>query len=251
MKLLDNPQGNYRFLTGIAPYSSGVVAMPRHEIVHAILQEPKPFRHGFELIAQHLTEQNRPRYALCAIALRSPKPFTFEGFAEFNQGYQDILADWDLLIDGQNPIARTNVAPGVGPPDEPSLYSFSYTVPGPESESRTFIVAGAGDLVEQSLASQAIVRAGETSTDAMQEKATQVMNTMQTRLSGLQANWSEVTAVDIYTVHPLQPYLAPAILERMGPAAIHSVHWFYSRPPIIGLEYEMDMRGVRREIRID
>jgi len=251
MKLLDNTKGNYRFLTGIAPYSSGVVAVPGYEIVHAILQVPRPYRQGFELIEQHLTEQNRPRQALCAIALRSPKPFTFEGFAEFNQSYQKILADWSLLVDGHNPVARTNVAPEVGPPDEPSLYSFSYTMPGSTSETRTFIVAGAGDLVEQSLSSQAIVRAGEISTDAVQEKTARVMNTMQTRLTGLQASWSEVTAVDIYTVHSLQPFLALTILERMGSAAIHGVHWFYSRPPIIGLEFEMDMRGVRREIRID
>ena len=75
-------------------------------------------------------------------------------------------------------------------------------------------MAGAGDLVEQGLSSQAIVRAGETSTEAMQEKAAQVMNIMQTRLTGLQANWSEVTAVDIYTVHPLKPYLTTTILEK-------------------------------------
>ena len=28
MQLIENPQGNYRFLTGIAPYSAGVVALP-------------------------------------------------------------------------------------------------------------------------------------------------------------------------------------------------------------------------------
>jgi hypothetical protein len=36
----------------------------------------------------------------------------------------------------------------------------------------------------------------------------------------------------------------------MGPAAVHGVHWYLSRPPIEGLEYEMDMRGVRREVRL-
>jgi hypothetical protein len=30
--------------------------------------------------------------------------------------------------------------------------------------------------------------------------------------------------------------------------AIHGVRWFPSRPPIQGLEYEMDLRGVFREI---
>ena len=85
----------------------------------------------------------------------------------------------------------------------------------------------------------------------MQAKAIAVMQAMQARLTGLQATWSDVTTVDIYTVQPLQPYLATAILKLMGQAAIHGVHWFYSRPPIIGLEFEMDMRGVRREIRPD
>jgi len=36
----------------------------------------------------------------------------------------------------------------------------------------------------------------------------------------------------------------------MGKAAIHGVHWYYSRPPITGLEYEMDMRGIHKEIQI-
>ena len=151
MKLLDNTKGNYRFLTGIAPYSSGVVAMPGYEIAHVVLRAPLPYRQGFNLIDRHLSQQSRPRQALCAIELRSPRPFTFEGFAEFNQSYQDILADWELLVDGLNPIARTNIAPEVRPPAEPSLYAFSYTAPAPDLETPTFVVAGAGDLAGQRL----------------------------------------------------------------------------------------------------
>jgi hypothetical protein len=82
----------------------------------------------------------------------------------------------------------------------------------------------------------------------MQEKAAYVMDTMHSRLSGLQLTWQSVTTVNIYTVEILQPYLAAVILERLGPAAIHSVHWHYSRPPIAGLAFEMDMRGVRQEL---
>lgn len=251
MKLRDNPKGNYRFLTGIAPYSSGVVAMPGYEIVYATLQQPLPYRQGFELIERRLAGLKRPRQALCAIALRSPRPFTFNGFAEFNAGYVQLLAEWEIPVDGENPIARTNVAPEVAPPAEPSLYAFAYTVPASgESNAPTFIVAGAGELDEGGLTPTAIVRPGETSPEAMAVKAAHVMGIMEARLHGLQVDWPSVTAVDIYTVHPLQSYLASAILERMGPGAIHGVHWFYSRPPIIGLEFEMDMRGVRGEIRL-
>lgn len=225
--------------------------MPDYELVHATLYKPLPYLKGFELIARHLDSHDRPRQALCAIELRSPQPFTFEGFAEFNQSYQNILTDWGVLVDGRNPIARTNIAPAIHPPAEPSLYAFSYTIPSP-LERPTFVVAGAGDLVDQgNLSSEAIVRPGETSAEAMQEKAAVVMQTMQVRLSGLQATWADITAVDIYTVQPIQPFLAATILEPMEQAATHGVHWFYSRPPITGLEFEMDMRGVRREILVE
>lgn len=251
MELLDNPKGNYRFLSGIDPYSSGVVAMPGHEIVHVTLQTLLPYKQGLAMIDRHLREQGRKRHALCAIELRSPVPYTFEGFDQFNQGYRKLLAEWDLLVEGQNPVARTNVAPQVRPPNEPSLYAFSYTVPYDESRGPvTFVVAGAGELAGGELSTQAIVRAGETSSQAMRAKAAHVMRTMQARLDGLQVAWSDITVVEIYTVHPLQPLLASEILDSMKQAAVHGVHWFLSRPPIIGVEFEMDMRGVRREIRL-
>ncbi|MBI1881825.1 MAG: RidA family protein [Chloroflexi bacterium] len=251
MKLTDNPNGNYRFLTGSAPYSSGVVAIPGYEIVHATLGRPLPYRQGFQLIAQHLSAQDRPRQALCAIELRSPKPFTFEGFAEFNRGYQEILVDWDLLVAGQNPVARTNVAPEMYPPDEPVLFAFSYTVPNDHPFTPpTFVVAGAGDVQDSMLSAEAIVRPGETSVEAMREKAAYVMDRMQARLAGLQVTWSDVTCLDVYTVQPLQPFLALTILQATEAAAINGVHWYYSRPPIEGLEFEMDVRGIRREVRL-
>ena len=251
MTLIDNPKGNYRFLTGIAPYSSGVVAKPGYEIVRATLDQPVPYRQGFGLIERHLSRQEQSRTALCGLELRAPKPFTFAGFAEFNQGYQNMLADWELLIDRHNPIARTNVAPELEPPAEPVLYAFSYTVPthNPDA-SPTFVIAGAGDLVNQELKPEAVVRPGETSIEAMRAKAAHVMEAMHSRLAGVEAPWSHVTAVDIYTVHSIHAYLGPTILALMGRAAIHGVHWFYSRPPIVGVEFEMDLRGVRQEIRL-
>ena len=241
----DVPSGGYRFLPGIAPYSSGVVATPDHEVIHVTLRAPVPWRDGFALIDRRLRDQDRPRSALCAIALRSPRPFTFDGFAEFNAGYRALLDAWGLLVDGANPIARTNVAPLVAPPSEPSLYGFAYTVPGTTSRP-TFVVAGAGEVVE--LATERIVRRGETSPDAMREKAAFVMDVMQTRLHGLGAQWADVTAIDVYTPHPIEPFVRDVLLGAAGPAAIHGVRWFPSRPPIVGLEYEMDLRGVARDL---
>ena len=60
-RLTDCPDGGYRFLPGIEPYSSGVVAMPGHEIVHATLQAALPYREGFALIERHLAGIGRAR----------------------------------------------------------------------------------------------------------------------------------------------------------------------------------------------
>ncbi|MBI3960122.1 MAG: RidA family protein [Chloroflexi bacterium] len=252
MQLIDNPSGNYRFLTGIAPYSAGVTALPGHEIVRAVLAHPLPWREGFARMERHLNELGRPRAALCAVELRSPAPFTFAGFAAFNGEYQTHLAQWGLLLDGRNPVARTNVAPAVNPPAEPSLYAFSYTVPTASAgEPRTFIVAGAGDLRDQAdLSPTAIVRPGDTSAAAMREKAAAVLNVMQERLSGLGMAWADVGGVGVYTVQPLHSLLEVELLPSLHEATKCGIHWHYSRPPIAGLEFEMDLRGVRVEERV-
>ena len=242
--------GQYRFLPGIDPYSSGVVAMPGSEIVHATLQAPVPYRDGFRLVEAHLAALGRPRAALCAIELRIPAPLPFEGFAEFNRGYRAILADWGLLVDGANPIARTNVAPVVAPPREAVLYGFSYTVPADAAGAPTFVVAGSGELRPGTMGAEGIVRRGETSPDALAAKAAHVMGEQAARLAALGGDWTGVTAVDIYTPHSIHGFLARGVLGPMAEAAIHGAHWFLSHPPIAGLEYEMDMRGVRREIRV-
>lgn len=250
MDLFDNNQGNYRFLAGIAPYSAGVVAMPGYEIVRATLQRPIPYSAGFELIDRYLASLIRPRAALCAVELRLPRPLSFAGFASFNGDYQTLLAGWDLLVDGRNPVARTNVAPAIAPPATPSLYAFSYTAPA-TTPGPTFIVAGAGDLEDQAnLSAAAVVRPGEISPDALRQKAGTVMAVMQERLYGLGAGWEATTAVNIYTEQPVESFLVDGILKPMGQAALHGVHWHFSRPPIEDLVFEMDLRGVRLEIRI-
>jgi len=77
---------------------------------------------------------------MCGMELRSPSHFSFNGFNQFNAGYIDVLKRWDILFDGMNPVARTNIAPEVNPPGEPSLYGFSYTVPS-KSRRENVVVA--------------------------------------------------------------------------------------------------------------
>jgi hypothetical protein len=251
MSLTHHPTGDYSFLPGIAPYSCGVVSVLGFEIVHVTLHRPVPYRQGFGRIEQHLATEGRRRSALCAIELRSPRPFSFEGFAEFNAGYTRILESWGIFVEGVNPVARTNVAPAVNPLSEPVLYGFSYSRPCARSMPPTFVVAGAGELPEGTLTADAIVRAGDTSSEGIAAKASFVMDLMENRLKTLGGEWSMVTALDIYTVHPIERLLSNEVLKRVGSAAAHGVHWYYSRPPIVDIEYEMDLRGVRTELRLE
>jgi len=50
MELITNHKGNYHFLSGIAPFSSGVSAIEGYEIVHVTLKLPIPYHRGFDLI---------------------------------------------------------------------------------------------------------------------------------------------------------------------------------------------------------
>jgi hypothetical protein len=246
---IENKRGNYAFLKGIAPYSAGGAALEGYEVEHARFSQPLPLQRGFEAVAAHLARLGRPRQALCGMELRSPKPFTFQGFADFNAGYVATLKAWDVFVDGVNPVARTNVAPAVGAPAEPSLYGFSYTVPA-AAKRATFVIAGAGELPEGSLDPHDVVRRGETSAAALVEKARFVMGLMEGRLKGLGVSWKDVTTTGVYTVHDIHPFLARELLARMGPAAAHGVTWHYSRPPIESIEFEMDLHGAPRDVVI-
>lgn len=243
-KLISHHSGHYQFLPGISPYSCGVVADPGNEIVHVTLNQWLPWREGFAFVDRFLQEKSRPRAALCAMELRSPRPFTMQGFIDFNQDYCEVLEGWGVYVDGQNPIARTNVCPPGLEAVEPRLAAFSFVRPNESLDRRTFIVAGAGELVEGTLVSDGILRRGETSPDAILEKARYVCDVMQERLTGLFGTWDDVSQVTAYTVHPLDGVLEDLLLLRM-PAAQHvGVRWFYSRPPVVDIEYEMDLHGV-------
>ena len=247
--LVENKRGNYYFLKGIAPYSAGVTAEAGFEIVHVGLSQYVPLRAGFHTVEAQLRKAGRPLQAICGMELRSPKPFSFTGFHEFNAGYVDVLKQWDVLVDGINPIARTNVAPAINPPAEPALYGFSYTVRS-SAKRKTFVVAGAGELPEGSLDPHDVVRPGESSPAAIQEKMRFVIGLMEGRLKGLSVSWNDVTVSEIYTVHDIHRFLKTELLERQEEGRAHGVTWHYSQPPIESIEYEMDLRGCATELVI-
>jgi hypothetical protein len=245
--LVDSAQGNFRFLRGIAPYSSGAIASEGYEVVHVTLSSAAPYVKGFEIIDRHLKEAKRPSQALCGIELRSPQPFTFPGFVEFNQGYVEQLKKRKILVGDLNPVARTNVAPEVDPPGEVLLYGFSYTAPT-RSPGRTFVVAGGGELTGERLDARDIVRRGDLSEAGLRAKADQVLGLMDQRLQGLGVGWTDVTMVGVYTVHNVFPFLQSLLLRRVGSSQKHGIRWYFARPPIKEIEFEMDLRGCRHEL---
>jgi len=220
--------------------------MPGYEIVHARLAVPQPWHAGLTAARRFLKSQQLTHRSLCAAQLRCPQPYPMDGFIEFNNEYRKLLLDWDMMVDGINPVARTNVSPAVNPPSEPMLFAFSYARPADHSRL-TFVVAGGGELPDGELAERRIVRAGETSPEALIEKAECVAGIMMSRMESLGGREELLSTIDVYTVHPLTPLLENVLLAKMPATGRLGVNWFYTRPPVIDIEIEMDMRGVVHE----
>jgi hypothetical protein len=248
--MIRNTSARYRFLKGIAPYSCGVIADPGWEIVRVTLAKWLPWNDGFEFVERYLKQAELTRSALCAMELRSPAPFTMQGFIDFNRDYCEVLESWGLLLESLNPIARTNVAPICPLPATPSLHAFSFVRPNPLLKRKTFVVAGAGELREGVLRFEAIIRRGEVMAEAIRDKASFVLDVMDQRLAGMELNWSDATAVTIYTIHPLEAGLRAMLLDRIGLAARHGICWHVSQPPVQEIEFEMDVRGIATEIAL-
>ncbi len=241
----------YSFLEGIAPYSCGAIADDGHEIIHAKLEQPLPWDHGMEGIARYLNNQRLAVSALCGVELRCPSPYTMDGFIGFNRAYGDVLSKMGLLLAGVNPIARTNVAPVANAPQSPQLVGFSYVAPIErqvrESHFRTFIVAGAGELVDGKLESEGIICRGQTDSTALKTKAVFVAKIMQERVLGLGASMECISRINLYTAHSIGSEIWECIVERLPMADALGCHWYYTRPPVREIEFEMDLRGVTNE----
>jgi hypothetical protein len=177
--------GDYEFLEGGFPYSQGVIASPGFELERVRFARAPVISAGFDRIAKHLHSVGRPLTALCAIELRSPRPFTFSGFHDFNVGYVNTLTQWGLVRDGLNPVGRSNVCPVFDAPSEPVFHAFSYTVPASSSSARDFIVAGSGEWPEGQPFPQAIIARGDVSPAGLAAKVAFVIKTMQERCAGL------------------------------------------------------------------
>ena len=211
---VDFSAGGYRFIPSVFQYSAGAAALPGHAIERVRFREPVPLAQGFERVERIITATGRPLTSFCACELRSPAPFTEQGFRAFNEIYVVTLEKWGLFDGKVNPVARSNVCPEIDPPAEPSFHAFSFTVAAADA-APAFVIAGSAEAREGGASySERIIRRGETSAEAMREKARHVLGEMERRLATLGFGWADTTATQVYTVHDLHPFLADEIVRR-------------------------------------
>jgi hypothetical protein len=239
--------GGYRFIPAVFQYSGGVGALPGYRMVRVRFKAPVPLAEGFRRAEAIMNAAGRPPTAFAACELRSPAPFTEDGFREFNRHYAGTLQRWGVYDGGAiNPVARSNVCPEIAPPPEPSFHAFTYTEPAADA-APSFVVAGSGESQEGNASySERTIRLGDVSPDGIRAKGVYVLGEMERRLAALGFTWHDTTATQLYTVHNVHPFLADEIVGRGAAAA--GLTWHYCRPPVVNLEYEMDCRGTALEL---
>jgi hypothetical protein len=239
--------GNYTYIPAVFQYSSGAAAEPGYVIERVLLHTPQPLAKGFEIAAQHIKAAGRPLTAFCACELRSPGQFTDTGFKAFNELYCQTLTAWGIYEAGSaiNPVARANVCPEIGGPSEASMFAFSYTLPGTAKQRSVVIAGGAEARGGTEPYSERIVRYGETSTEALREKARFTLGAMEARLAAFGLSWADTTACQVYTIRDFHPFVAEELVARGASRA--GLTWHFARPPVQGLEFEMDCRNVAQE----
>jgi hypothetical protein len=231
MPVLKAP-GGFRFLTYDGPFSGGVAAEPGFEIVRVTAPRYTPLAQGFDLVERTLDEAGRPPAALCAMELRVPKPLSRAGFDEFNRGYVAQHERWGLRVDGQMAPARTNVAPEIDPPAEPSLHAFCYTIES-RTPRTTFVISGVPEPPGTKGGLPAFWKA--------------IVEMIDANLAALGVGWADVTEAQIYGTRADHELFGESELLRFEELVRPGLRWFLSRPPIDDLNLEIDVRGLAGE----
>jgi hypothetical protein len=249
IETIEADNGSYRFMPGVSQYSCGIGALSGFTIERVRFARVVPLKQGFAKVAEIIKATGRPLTAFGACELRSPAPFTEDGFRAFNEIYIKTLIEWGVMKNGVNPVARSNVCPKLDPPPEPGFHAFCFTTAAPSAPA-SFVVSGSGESVEgKADYRDSAVRLGDISPEGMLEKAKWVLNEMERRMSAFSGDWRQTTAVQLYTIRDVFPYLESE-LGRRG-ALRPGLTWHFCRPPVVDLEYEMDCRRVHIERMIE
>jgi len=247
--------GGYRYIPSVFQYSAGVAAESGFRLEQARFKSPVPIQNAFAIVERHLTQIGRPFTAFAHCELRSPGQFDDNGFIEFNKKYVGTLQKWGIYqaqnagTKAINPVARTNVCPEFFGPQEISMLAFTYTVPCATDSNANFVVSGGGDARPGSEPyKDRIIAFGDHSQSGLQLKVEFVIQEMEKRLKSLGFNWNDVACTQAYSVHNIgglvESLLASQGFMRTG------LSWHFARPPVMGLDFEMDLRGAVNQVYV-
>ena len=248
-------EGGYCYLPSVFQYSAGIAAEPGFQLVNARFRSILPIQEAFACIEQHLKKIGRPLTAFAHCELRSPKQFDDQGFIAFNRMYVNTLEKWGIYqAESQgslfmNPVARTNVCPEYFGPTEVGMYAFTYTDLASSNSVANFVLSGGGDARSgPEPYRERIIAYGDISSEGLKRKMEFVANEMTKRLESLGFNWNDVTSAQAYSVHNVGGLLEEVFVKQGYSRS--GINWHFSRPPVAGLDFEMDLRGSVNQIFI-
>ena len=241
--LIDNKAGSYKILPGGAAFCSGVLPYEGYEIIRVVLRPWIPLEQGYGFIENYLKSVGRPVQSFCGIELRVPAPLAMKDWSSFNVPYLAQLRKWGLIFGDQSAVCRSNIALALNAPTTTSLCAFTYTAPT-SAKNKTFFLSGQADIDAHGKA----IADGDTGPAAMQQRARFTIDTVGATLAKLGVSWQDTTQVAFFHAHDIPDLWEPKLLGSIGEALSRGVLVYRARPPIAGLEVELEARAVRQEI---
>ena len=243
--------GGYRFITHAFQYSGGVAAEPGFRIERARFASPPKLADGFDAIEAHLSRLGRPPTAFCACELRSPAQFTEAGFVAFNRHYVAAAGDVGHLPRRGQPGGALECLPRDRPAGRAGVLRLQ--LHGAERATATRPRA----LSAPAAARRA--RAAPATPSASSGSATSRPTACARRRASSSARWSGAwrRSASAGPTSPRRRSIRSSTSTRFSPTRSSAaarraagLTWHYARPPVQGLDYEMDVRGLARELVI-
>ncbi|MBV9359215.1 MAG: hypothetical protein JO023_27210 [Chloroflexi bacterium] len=209
------------------------------------LRNTLPLADGLAFAASFLSDEGRPLASFAACELRSPSALSMADFIVFNSLYSDLLRANGFGAENSFPVARSNMAPLFDRPATHTLFAFTYAMRSggiSGTEEHDFVISGMPEITTAKPGG--IVAGGDTSPAGMTTKARHVIAELQFRVESLGGRWSDITGVQAYTLQSLDP-----VMEVLGTSglATKGLALFPGSPPVIGFDFEIDVRAVSFE----
>jgi hypothetical protein len=237
-QMVEHPNGSYRFYPANSAYSAGFAVSAGYEITALRLLNCTSLVDGFSRIDAEISRRGLSSASLAGLQLRSPGAFTFDEFADFNAQYINLLSERSLILNGVNPVSRTNVIPVQKGPAKPIIEIAFIVHPSRRVGGSDFVVAGAGEVAGE-LGPENIIARGDLSPKGLKLKVECVLEIICERLSTLGFSNDCPTTINVYTKQEILD-LAEKIAERLPSVAQNGYTSWLSKPPVAEIEFEMD-----------